>query len=428
MKKLRFFAEDRTSYAVILFFVILLIDFLAAVSGFGGSLFTLLFLADNIFMFGSFESLIISIGFICFTLLMINYAYRNNHKKKLRALGAANLIMSVLTFVLNSAYYPFIYMIFDAQSKISEELFNIHFSELRHFLALFISVPVCIYCFVLISKLKNGVSEKPVCRLTFRMTSVIILLSFVLAGTAFWFVCNISYRDIFHWSGFAVLAEELYKPVRKERNLKLFEKITDETDFSAACELLVQEDFIPHTEVDKHINDVAMAESTLQNLRELMIDESSIVFTSADREYISSFNECIIISPSEEGKVKCKKIIEERNAISYITKKKDIAKAKTAFEKLSIGEEKADALKKIQKAADIVCVTVDYSGNTGREVYELIAFSDSGFLSYVHKTTFEGTVVFEDSVLTDGKYVCHTDTNSEDPGIPVDNTEYTIGK
>ena len=137
---------------LLLFFLIILADLSAVFSGFGGAAVVMFALGSDMPMFSSYESLIISACAICLIFLTALYVYRKNQPKKLKAIAAANVIMSLLTIMVNSLYYPFADMISHTIYRITGiEYFRV--SDMTHYLSLFVSVPMCILCFILLLKM-----------------------------------------------------------------------------------------------------------------------------------------------------------------------------------------------------------------------------------------------------------------------------------
>lgn len=206
MKQFSLFKQDKKSYAVLLFFSALIVDLLSAVFGFGGAQFIFHF-SDyiNIDMFLSFESLVVSVLVICLNLLIIIYSYSNNQPNKLKALGCANLIMSLIPFVFNSVYYPFSYLIIEAITDLANISNSFHFSEFRFYIAEFISLPMCISCFAFLSKLKKVSEDKVRKDISISKLSFIIIAIFVFVSILALYICNTPISEDFNYSVFEYL-------------------------------------------------------------------------------------------------------------------------------------------------------------------------------------------------------------------------------
>lgn len=203
MNKLRFFNQDKKSYAVILFLSVLFIDLFAAMFAFGGAQFIFHYSTlTDVSMFSTIESLILSTMLICASLLIIVYSYRNAHKNKLIALGCVNLILSLIPFVFNAAYYPFIYLIIEAITDLTNLSDSFHFSDWRLFISEFISVPFCICCFSLLRRLKRLNGARPETKMSFPMFSLITVSVFALVCVSAYYICNTPVSEDFNFSVF----------------------------------------------------------------------------------------------------------------------------------------------------------------------------------------------------------------------------------
>ncbi len=191
---------------------------------------------------------------------------------------------------------------------------------------------------------------------------------------------------------------------------RLFDKISDDTDFSYVQEVLKEKGFVSHIGFEKIIEDTDNLELQKEQLNELLADGGTIVYTKPENGFISFFNRCIVISPSEDGKVKYKRI---RNSFLSSGEKEDIEAAKITFEKLTPGYDKNTVIKMMEKVAEVSSRSVEYNKDTVIEKYEFNVFSDISFLSLIHRTYFSSTVIFVNGILSDGNYTCVTDSNSE---------------
>lgn len=375
MKKSRFFTEDKTAYAILLFFFIMLSDAFAVLTGFGGAFVTALMLGSDM-MFSTYESLVISSLAICGILLTALYAYRTNQPKKLMAIAAANIIMSLLALVINSLYYPLLDMLLNVIHKVTgAQIYS--FDILTCFLSELISVPMLTLCLVLLRKLKNRSGEAWE-KLPFRRVSLITVNVFVLVTVAGLGICNIPVSEAYNNWGMPDVAEwakgVIGSAVRGERDEKLFESITGDTDYS--------------------------------QVREMMKD-----------------TEAVSVFPSENGKVKMKKITYGTANIS-----EKPYEAYGIFETLRQGEEKEAVLKRMKKFADITAVCVEYGENAVRETYELSAFYDISFLHLIEMEWFDGTVVFENGIMTEGECTRTLETNAESDEVETFEEKYRIGE
>ncbi len=424
MKKTHFFSQDKTAYAILLFLLIMLSDIMAVILGFGGAVVLLFSLGSDMPVFSSYESLIISAFAICLILLTALYAYRNNHPKKLKAIAAANLIMSLLSIMMNSLYYPFPDMISHTIYRITGiEYFRT--SALDHYMSLFVSVPMCILCFILLLKLKRG-NEESAGKASFRRTVRVTVTVFALVTVGGLAVCNILPSEAYNHSGIVNMAERAEAVIdgtlQKSRAEKLFDSITGDTEYSQADIILREEGFIPHTDIEEYIKDKEELEIEIDNLKELLCGQEVIAYTKPHDGYISYYNSCIIISPSEDGKVEMKKITYNA-ASSY---KSD--ESKEVFEMLKIGDEKDRTLKKMKKVSDISSYSVEYGENTVKESYEFSAINDVSFLHLVDITYFNAVIVFENSILKDGNYTYATETNADTDDVVCTEKKYTISE
>lgn len=203
MNKPRFFNQDKKSYAVILFLSVLFIDLFAAMFAFGGAQFIFHYSTlIDVSMFSTIESLILSTMLICASLLIIVYSYRNAHRNKLIALGCVNLILSLIPFVFNAAYYPFIYLIIEAITDLTNLSDSFHFSDWRLFISEFISVPFCICCFSLLHRLKRLNGARPETKMSFPMFSLITVSVFALVCVLAYYICNTPVSEDFNFSVF----------------------------------------------------------------------------------------------------------------------------------------------------------------------------------------------------------------------------------
>lgn len=426
MKKMKFFTQDKISYAVLLFIFILIIDLLAAISGFGGALF---WLFDNeMLMYSSYESLILSVCVILFSLLTVIFSYRKNQVKKLKALGAVNLIMSLLPIFLNSVYYPFAYLMVEAFTDLLGVSVEFDFSDVRFYLSELISLPMSIACFALLFKLKRSSEEKSVQRISFGKLSAVTVLLFTLVTLAAYFVCNTPVSEYFNYSA---LSDLIVASAEKSSEEKLFESITGDMDFSNAQELLKKEGYIPHTELEEYAaaeEEEEEEESVRINkdvLNEILNSENEIAYTKPYGDYIS-YNSCIIISPDERSKVKFKKIIH--GDLMLISEKDYTAEAREAFEKFVIGDDKNAVLNQMMKFTDVASCSVEYVENTVKETYDLRAYKNMSFLSSIDNVYFNATVVFENDILKDGNYTRVTESNYESDEVIRTESEYKISK
>lgn len=376
MKKSRFFTQDKTGYAFLLFLLIMLSDMFAVLTGFGGAVGLLFVLGSDMPMFSTYESSVISSCAVCGIFLTVLYAYRNNQSKKLRAIAAINIIMSLLTIMMNSIYYPFADMISHTIYRITGiEYFRT--SALDHYMSLFVSVPMCIFCFVLLIKLKRG-KEEGSDKASFRRTFCVTVTVFASVTAGSLAICNILPSEVYNRSGICYIAKQAEAVIdgdmHESRAEKIFDSITGETDYSQARE------------------------------------------TVKDNEAVSVF-------PAESGKVKMKKISYGTN---YLSEKAD--ESKGVFETFRIGDEKESVLKRMKKVSDITSVSVEYGENTVKEVYDFNAVNDISFLHLVEIIYFNASVVFENGILKDGNYTYTLETNAESDEIEVFEEEYRIGE
>ncbi len=423
MKKSRFFTQDKTVYALLLFFLIVFSDMLATLTGFGGATVLLFAFGSDMPMFSSCESLIISACAICLVLLVAFYSYTKNHPKKLKAIAASNIIMSLLPFMMNSLYYPFPDMISHTIYRITDiEYF--YASDLDHYLSMFVSVPICTLCFILLFKLKKRGRQNSASTTSFRRISCVAVTAFVLVTVVGLAVCNILPSEAYNRSAFVYLGEAVAENLKKTGDERLtekfFESITSETDYSQADAFLRGEGYIPHTEIENYIEEQEQCELLIDNLGELMKDGETLVYTKPHDGFISYYSDCILLMPDETGKVK-------KKTITYDTDSPEkTEEAEESFRELKIGDEKESVLKQMKKVSDISSVSVEYREDTVRESYTLSAFHDTSFLSLVCITWFEGTVVFENGILTDGNYTYTLETNAETDDVVCTEQKYTI--
>ncbi len=373
MKKTRFFAQDKTAYALLLFFLIILADLSAVFSGFGGAAVVMFALGSDMPMFSSYESLIISACAICLIFLTALYAYRKNQPKKLKAIAAANVIMSLLTIMVNSLYYPFADMISHTIYRITGiEYFRV--SDMTHYLSLFVSVPMCILCFILLLKMQEGneeITQKDSFRRTVRVTATV----FVLVSVGGLAVCNTLPSEAYNSSGFMYIGKNLAEAKHKAGDERLaeraFESINGETDYLQAKEMLNQ-------------------------------------------------SKTISVFPSENGKVKIKTIKYSSSSSDNPTEARDI------FEALKLDDDKKIVLKKMKKVSDIISTSVEYRDNTVRETYELSSFNDISFLHLIDMTYFDAVLTFENGILKEGNYVYVIETNADTDDVVRTEKKYTI--
>ena len=416
--------NDSTLKAVLLLFLILFFDLLAAISNFGGAQF-LLFFDEHISMFSSFESLVISVSVVCFNILLIIYSYRNHRTKKLKALGYANLIMSAIPFIFNSLYYPFSYLVFEAIADLTNTSDFFHFSDFRFYMAEFVSLPMCICCFGLLFRLKKCVKYKRRKNISFFKISFVVISFFLSVSACGLYFCNNPVSEYFNHSGLAYLVEEyLVEPLKSDSTEKLFDSITGDTDFSQADEMLKKDGFIPHTDIEKYLSDKEDLDRYEFELQYILNGTEEIVYTRPDEGYISYLNGCIILYPAETGKIKYKKIID---ADDYYTKKDDTAKAKELFEAFRFADDKKTVLSKMKKVTNIVSFSVEYDENIIKEVYCFKAFKDLGFLSLVDQTSFDATLIFENGILKGGNYTYTVESNYDTDDVVCTKDEYAIG-
>lgn len=414
--------NDSTLKAFLLFISSLFVDLSAVISGFGGAIAWAL-VSDYSMMF-SFESLLFSACVVCFTFFTIHYAYMTNQPKKLKAIGFANIIMSLLTAFANSVYYPFAFLLAEAFNDLFFGDEGHYFSN--GYLSLIISVPAFIFSFVLYFKLKKSKVESRCRKISFRRLLVIYVVVFTVVCTVGWYICNTPVSEYFNCSGVACLVEEqLLEPLKSDQTDALFDSITGDTDFAQADEMLKKDGFFPHTEIEKHISDKEDLDRCADDLEYILSGEGEIVYTKPDEGYISYYNRCIVIYPSENGKVKCKKTI---GADNYCTKKDDTAKAKELFEAFKLDDDKKTVLSKMKKVTNIVSLSVEYDENIIKEVYCFKAFKDLGFLSLVDQTSFDATVIFENGILKGGNYTYTVERNYDTDDVVCTKDEYVISR
>ena len=373
MKKSCFLTCDKTSYAFWLFFLIIIADLTATFLGFGGGFVLLFALGSDLPMLSTYESLIISSCAVCGIFLTVLYAYRNNQPKKLRAIAATNIIMSLLTIMMNSIYYPFADMISHTIYRITGiEYFRT--SALDHYMSLFVSVPMCSFCFVLLIKLKRG-KEEGSDKASFRRTFCVTVTVFVLVSVGGLAVCNILPSEAYNTSGFVYIGENLIEALHKAGDERLaeraFESINGETDYLQAKEMLNQ-------------------------------------------------SKTISVFPSENGKVKIKTIKYSSSSSDNPTEARDI------FEALKLDDDKKTVLKKMKKVSDIISTSVEYRDNTVIETYELSSFNDISFLHLIDMTYFDAVLTFENGILKEGNYVYAIETNADTDDVVRTEKKYTI--
>lgn len=414
--------EDSTRKAVLLFVSSLFVDLLAVILGFGGAVVWALS-SDNV-MYFTFESLLVSACVACFSFFTIHYAYMYNQPKKLKAIGFANMIMSLFNAFANSVYYPLAFLLIEA----FYDLFIVdegHYFGDRN-LSLIISVPVCILSFVLYLKLEKAKVESRRRKISFQKLFGIYAVAFTVVCTAGWYICNTPVSEYFNHSGVADMVEEqLIEPLKSEQTYRLFESITGDMDFIQADELLKEEGFIPHTEIDKHLSDEEKLNNLLDDIQNYISKhEGEIVYTKPVGDYISYFNKCIILYPFENGRVKYKKIIE---ADDYYTKKDDTNKAIELFEEFKLGEDKKTVLKQMKKISDFTSLSVEY-GESIKETYSFKVVKDLSFASLVDRRCFGATLIFENDLLQDGSYIYTVESNFEADDVVMDEKEYVISE
>lgn len=418
MKRLNIYKCDKTSYAVILFICVAVCDLLAVITGFGGAIVTMMLTESDVMLY-SFESLIVSVCVICFIILTIIYAYRNNHPQKLKALGYANLIMSLMPLFINSVYYPFAFLLTSALAELINVSELLNLSDSRFYLSELVSIPMCICCFVLLSKLKTQ-NRQTTKKNTFRFLAAVTVTVFTVVSATGMYICNTPVSEYFNYSALTDITEFVEELFSANKTYKAFDSITGDTDFSQVHQLLKRKGYIPHTQIKEYIDDEEMLESETDKLKEFLTDDGVIVYTKPEDGYLSYYNKCIIITPDENGKVKSKKIFYDVDA------KDKTELAKQEFESFIVGDDKELVLKKLKKASDIVSYEASYNENTIKEVYEFIAFKDVGFLSLVDETHFTATVIFENGIVKDGKYTYTTASNFETDDVIYTENKYRI--
>ena len=422
MKKTSFFNLDKKIYAVLLFLWVLIADFLAAVLGFGGAQFVFIF-SEGISMSYSFESLLFSVLAIYLNFLIIIYSYRNNQPNKLKALGCANLIMSLVPFIFNAIYHPFAYLLVEAVTKLTKLSDTFRFSDFRFFLAEFISLPMSICCFILLFRLKKNKEIRANIHISFYKFSLISMAVFVSLSASCWYICNSPVSEYFNYSGFADLAEHIATPFKSKQTAKFYDRINNDTDFSQIDKQLKKEGFFPHTEIDKYVNNKDELDICLYDLEYILSGNGEIVYTKPVDGYISYDNSCIVLFPDEDGKVKCKKYIDAYNNYNG---KNDTEKSKELFETFEINADKKTVLKKMKKVADVVSFSVEYKNNAVKEIYTFNAFNYSSSLHSVDTVNFNAVIIFENDILTGGNYIYTTESNYESDDVVCETVEYEI--
>lgn len=229
-------------------------------------------------------------------------------------------------------------------------------------------------------------------------------------------------RNVFAFIAVVVIAISVSFIVHNNSDInRIFDKISDDMDFSYAQQILIENGFVSHVGFEKYIEDKDNLELQKEELNELLAFDEAIVYTKpGNNDVISFFNRCIVIAPTEAGKVKYKRI-----RYSNIDKN-DVEQAKITFKKLTLGNDTKTVIKMMKKVADISSHSVEYSKDAVIETFEFVAFSDISFLSLVHTTYFSSEIVFVNGILSDGNYTCITESNSESENVVQTEYKYKI--
>lgn len=417
--------SNENVYAIITFAFIIIADVLAIFFGFGGSLLGVF--SGDIGMFYSYESLLISSAVICSVCVAVLYAYKNNLRKIIVAIGCANLIISLAPYILNSVYYPFSFMVADILFDISSS-----FSDLRFLTGEFISIPLCVICFVLNIKLKRNNETKSVNKKTYKIISVLTVCFFAFVNIFNLFITTSGSSDIFNYSAIGYY----FKNKKQYSNLEIYNSINESTSSEQADALLKEQGFFPHTEIEKYINDKEDLKIQLDTLKEYIITGDETVYTKPTEDgYVSYYNPCIIISTDQSGTINKKKItFDSSDSLRFfdlisISDGNNISKSEEVFQNLKIGQEKESALKQIEKYAVLSSLKTEYDEFYAIETYNFSAYEDISFLGLDDRKYFDGYIVFEDGFIKGGNYICtheHTSYEEESNDIIEEVTKYTI--
>ncbi len=407
MKKLDFSRQDKTYYSVLLFFLLLISDIIAAVAGFGGALFTTMFFEGQ--MIYSFESLAVSVCFIFFVLFIILYSYRNNQPKKLLAVGLFNLLMSAAFIICNSVYYPFAYLISDAVCVLFDATDILYFSFFDMLLSELVSVPLTVISFILFFILKKNNGRKAEGKASMRVCSLIISAVLLLVASVCYYICNTPVSEYFNYS----FINDAFKEISYENNAnEIFDSITADTSFYEAHIMLKEKGFVSDREVYEN---------------SIITDEMKIVYVAPgnDRGFDK---EHITLVSTTDGKVKSKKKAKSSSVYLYSQEitKTETEKAKEAFEQLHIGDDKISAVNKMENVAEVFSYYIEYGENTITEEYNFFAYKNLGFGHRVDYTNFDAVVVFENDILKEGSYNYSNYSNANSENTVCNSYDYSI--
>ena len=397
--------REKGAYAVMTFLAVHIMDIIAVALGIGGSF---LSMEGDSGMSFSFESLILSLIFVCAIILLIIYAYTEKKKKILLAIAISNLIFSVTPFFFNSIYYPFAYTVLDILFNIDEALIDV-----RLFVSEFISVPLCIIGFVLYSVVKTKkdnlqkTNRQEKCRKIF--STITVCLTASLIGLVAVFAQSGSY-DFYNYS---VIADYISERKYEKECIELYNSINKDTSFKQADKILRDAGYIPHTEINTVIDDKEELEYITESLKEEIMEDPDI-----DVVYIKSepygdiyiHGTSIIIPKTDDKTIPRKKFngeISLKNEFLYyitVLNEGQIYKARRDFETLKFGDSKQKVLELVGKNSSVESLKTEYNNNSVTETYYISCHEDNGDLFYYDNSDFYATLVFNNDSLVSGKY------------------------
>ena len=392
--------REKGIFAIITFISIHILDLVAALIGFGGAVFWLMMIDSKHYLDYSYETLLISSGFICAVLILIAYCYKEKKIKMLKAIAVSNLLFSIFPWFSCSLYYPFAYRLLDL-------FFETAFSDVFvYFSSEIVSIPLCIISFVLFLVAKNKKSNIQSYRKKeriFRTISVCLILCFGL----FIALHTLSISNEYEYYNYSVISEYNLKKENKkytEKESDIFDYINNNMSYEQVDVFLRQRGYVPHTEFYKYIENEEELEYQLGYMKERMVNaDNDILYINLSQHKTPWWSlSSIVIPKTQDSTVPYKKFNYDYDSLN-LDKGKN---SKEDFKALNKGDEKETVLKLMNKSYALESKKVEYEEDKPAETYYFSSNYDNGDLFFSDYTNFDAELIFKDSVLMQGN--CHS--------------------
>ncbi|MGN1195124.1 MAG: permease prefix domain 1-containing protein [Acutalibacteraceae bacterium] len=394
-------------------------NLLSVLLGFG---FSILYFADNAGL-GSeyyFESHILSTLAVYFIFISILSSYKNGNCLKLKAIGFANLLMSLTPGFFNNLYQPFAVVLSTVFCRLIKIDLTFQTTDTNLLICVvggeIVSIIFCVLSFVLSSK-KQKIAlseEKEATANKFRkITAAVLAPVLVLTLTAF------VYLNIKNDAGYDfAVSEMLYMSdteKAKDSAAKLYDSLNDSLTFTQADKMLKNAGYIASTEVEKAVTDKDEIEHAFTHLEEnySFNPQKEVAYFSYFESNYLCFDNIIILKNTGDKPLREKKHLGIMCGYSsglnsfIVFNNTSIPNCQKGFEKLFAGQEKTKALKSFRRTCGLDTKWIETSLKDG-DVIETYHFDElfSEFLSNNYSTV-DVEIVFTNAILTKGSFTLY---------------------